>query len=232
MGRPPTAGGGGVLPRPGGLPTRTGPRSTSTTATACSGSQLTLRPLAACATGRVDADRRGGARSRRPATSTPGSSATAQPQTEFVNHDTEEMTLSVPGTARSVITVGAVDAARTRSGSAPSPRSGRRATASGPARHLRARRADHRGRAAAAAVDDVVAMARHEHGRPACHGGRRAGAFARRSSTAGPADRPQTQVRALLQQNTMFDNAFWDRGQGFGVLDVRKLLEQGLPTLM
>jgi hypothetical protein len=41
-----------------------------------------------------------------------------------------------------------------------------------------------------------------------------------------------TQVRELLQQNTMFDNAFWDRGQGFGVLDVRKLLEQGLPTLM
>ena len=32
------------------------------------------------------------------------------PPTEFVTHDDEEMTISVPGTARSVITVGAVDA--------------------------------------------------------------------------------------------------------------------------
>ena len=41
-----------------------------------------------------------------------------------------------------------------------------------------------------------------------------------------------TQVRSLLQRNTMFGNTFWDRGQGFGVLDVRKLLEEGLPTLI
>ena len=40
-----------------------------------------------------------------------------------------------------------------------------------------------------------------------------------------------TQVRALLCENTKFENAYWDRGQGYGVLDVRKLLEVGLPTL-
>jgi hypothetical protein len=30
-------------------------------------------------------------------------------------------------------------------------------------------------------------------------------------------------VRSLLHRNTMFSNAFWDRGQGYGVLDVKKM---------
>ena len=39
-------------------------------------------------------------------------------------------------------------------------------------------------------------------------------------------DPTATQVRSLLQRNTMFGNTIWDRGQGFGVLDVKKLLEE------
>jgi subtilisin family serine protease len=41
-----------------------------------------------------------------------------------------------------------------------------------------------------------------------------------------------SQVRGLLRRNTKFGNTYWDRGQGYGVLDVKKLLEAGLPTLI
>ena len=41
-----------------------------------------------------------------------------------------------------------------------------------------------------------------------------------------------SQVRAILRRNTKFGNAYWDRGQGYGVLDVKKLLEEGLPTVI
>ena len=41
-----------------------------------------------------------------------------------------------------------------------------------------------------------------------------------------------SQIRGLLTQTTMFKNPYWDRGQGYGVLDVKALLEEGLPTLI
>ncbi len=148
------------------------------------------------------------------------------PPTEFVTHETEEMTISVPGTARSVITVGAVDAKRpVRVGSfssfGPTRDGTERPDVCAPGVGIEAALRD--------SGDGVVAMDGTSMAAPHV-----AGAVALLLSRAvgkGAPPPTATQIRVLLRRNTMCDNAYWDRGQGYGVLDVKKLLEAGLPTL-
>lgn len=146
------------------------------------------------------------------------------PPTRFANHESEEMTLSVPGTARSVITVGAVGAAcPVRVGSFSS---------FGPIRKGHDERPD------LCAPGVEVAAAKSGTGDGICtESGTSmaaphvAGAVALLLSQAagrGPRWPNASQVRGLLRRNTMFGNLYWDRGQGYGVLDVKKLLEVGL----
>ena len=149
------------------------------------------------------------------------------PQTEFVVHDTEEMTLSVPGTARSVIAVGAVDAATpvrvgTFSSFGPTRDGIDRPDICAPGVGIKA--------ALRGSRNDIVTMSGTSMAAPHVTGA--VALLVSRAVSQHVRPPTATQVRKLLQKNTLYDNAFWDRGQGYGVLDVRKLLEQGLPTLM
>jgi len=149
------------------------------------------------------------------------------PPTEFIGHDSEEMTLSVPGTADSVITVGAVEPdipVRVGAFSSFGPtRDGREKPdlcAPGVAVHA----ALHGSGNGVIAMDGTSMAAPHVTG---------AIALLLSKATASGASIPTaSQIRAVLTQTTMFKNAYWDRGQGFGVLDVKALLEEGLPTLI
>jgi endonuclease G len=147
--------------------------------------------------------------------------------TAFVNHDTEEMTISVPGTAEAVITVGAVEAALpVRVGGFSS---------FGPTRDGREKpdlcapgvaiSGAYRG-----SGDGVIAKCGTSQAAPHV-----AGAIALLLSQAklsGATVPTASQIRAVLTNTTRFKNAYWDRGQGFGVLDVKGLLEEGLSTLI
>jgi endonuclease G len=149
------------------------------------------------------------------------------PLTEFFGHDTEEMTLSVPGTARSVISVGAVDATlpvRVGSFSSFGPTRDRlkRPDVCAPGVGVKAARA--RSKRDVVAMDGTSMAAPHVTGAVAL--------LLSRAFEQGVSPPTATQVRSLLHRNTMFSNAFWDRGQGYGVLDVKKLLEVGLPSLL
>jgi subtilisin family serine protease len=53
-----------------------------------------------------------------------------------------------------------------------------------------------------------------------------------KAKISGAAVPAASQIRAVLTRTTRFKNAYWDRGQGFGVLDVKALMEEGLPTLI
>ncbi len=150
------------------------------------------------------------------------------PTNRFVTHASEEMTLSVPGTARSVITVGAIDAVcPVRVGSFSS---------FGPTRDGKEDRPD----LCAPGVRVSAAQSGSRHGVRTADGTSMAaphvaGAVALVLSRAVERGAPwptASQVRGLLRRNTKFGNAYWDRGQGYGVLDVTKLLEVGLPTLI
>ncbi|MGD9528935.1 MAG: S8 family serine peptidase [Dehalococcoidia bacterium] len=150
------------------------------------------------------------------------------PPTRFATHESEEMTLSVPGTARSVITVGAVGATcPVRIGSFSS---------FGPTRKGREERPDlcapgvevtaaKRGTRGGVCTEDGTSMAApHVTGAVALVLSRAVGRSPRWPNAS--------QVRGLLRRNTKFGNLYWDRGQGYGVLDIKKLLEDGLPTLI
>jgi subtilisin family serine protease/tetratricopeptide (TPR) repeat protein len=149
------------------------------------------------------------------------------PLTEFISHDSEEMTVSVPGTADSVITVGAVEPGipvRVGEFSSFGPtRDGREKPdlcAPGVAVHA----ALHSSGNGVIPMDGTSMAAPHVTG---------AIALLLSKATASGAPIPTaSQIRAVLTQTTMFKNAYWDRGQGFGVLDVKALLEEGLPTLV
>src|SRR3954468_7564135 len=149
------------------------------------------------------------------------------PPTEFIGHDSEEMTVSVPGTADSVITVGAVEPdipVRVGAFSSFGPtRDGREKPdlcAPGVAVHA----------ALQGSGNGVIAMDGTSMAAPHVTG---AVALLLSKATASGASIPTaSQIRAVLTQTTMFKNAYWDRGQGFGVLDVKALLEEGLPMLI
>jgi endonuclease G len=147
------------------------------------------------------------------------------PPTEFIDHDTEEMTISVPGTAESVITVGAVDAS--------TPVRVGEFSSFGPTRGADRMRPD----ICAPGVGVIAAEAGSDNGVVAMDGTSMAaphvtGAVALLLSRAAATGKElsATRIRSLLRRNTLYDNGYWDRGQGFGVLDVQKLLEVGLPT--
>jgi len=150
------------------------------------------------------------------------------PTTQFTNHASEEMTLSVPGTARSVIAVGAVEAAEpirvgvfssfgpTRDGAEDRP------DLCAPGVQITA--------AKSGTVDGVVTGDGTSFAAPHV-----TGAVALALSRAAELGAPwptASHLRAILRRNNKLGNKFWDRGQGWGVLDVTRLLEDGLPTLM
>jgi subtilisin family serine protease len=151
-----------------------------------------------------------------------------EPLTEFANHDTEEMTISVPGTAEEVITVGAVEAVTpvrigTFSSFGPTKDGRKKPDICAPGVNIRAA---HRG-----SVDGVIAKSGTSMAAPHV-----AGAVALLLSKAaaeeGTTVPTSSQILTLITQNTKFKNTYWDRGHGFGVLDVKALLENGLPSLL
>jgi endonuclease G len=142
--------------------------------------------------------------------------------TEFVNHDSEEMTLSIPGTAHNVITVGAIDANKpvrvgTFSSYGPTrdKRDNPKPDIAAPGVQVQAAR---RGTAR-----DVIAMDGTSMAAPHV-----TGAIALVLSKMARAGKPipaATQIGAVLRQKTLNYSSRWDRGQGYGVLDVAGLLD-------
>jgi len=136
----------------------------------------------------------------------------------FLNHGDENMTLSIPGTASSTITVGAVDAStpiQTGSFSSYGPtRDGRnKPVVCAPGVKVRAARG---GSAEDVFLDSGTSMA-------APHV---AGGIALLLSRATKLDKvlSSNQIAAALRQKTQNFNGRWDRGQGYGVIDIAALL--------
>jgi len=149
------------------------------------------------------------------------------PPTEFVGHDTEEMTISVPGTADAVITVGAVKSALPvrvgRFSSFGPTRDGReKPDLCAPGVEIPA--------ALHGSGDGVISMCGTSQAAPHVTGA--VALLLSKAKTSGAAVPTASQIRAILTNTTRFKNGFWDRGQGFGVLDVKALMEEGLPTLI
>jgi endonuclease G len=137
----------------------------------------------------------------------------------FTKHMNEEMTLSIPGTAKTVITVGAVDAAvpiETGSFSSYGPtRDGRnKPDVAAPGVQVRAAQG---GTSTGSIPMDGTSMA-------APHV---TGAVALLLSRAAKTQQPiptATQTASALRRKTRNYNSRWDPGQGYGVLDVKALL--------
>jgi subtilisin family serine protease len=147
--------------------------------------------------------------------------------TEFIGHDTEEMTLSVPGTADSVITVGAVGPGipvRVGAFSSFGPTRDGRQKPDLCAPGVAVQAALHSSGDGAVATDGTSVAAPHVTGAIAL--------LLSKAKANGAPIPTASQIRGLLTQTTMFKNPYWDRGQGYGVLDVKALLEDGLPTLI
>jgi subtilisin family serine protease len=138
--------------------------------------------------------------------------------TTFVDHNDEEMTLSIPGTASSVIVVGAVDASwpidlGEFSSYGPTRDGQRKPLVCAPGMNVRAARG---GAPADVLVDSGTSMA-------APHV---AGAIALLLSRAAKLSRPLNgnQITSALRQKTQNYSGNWNRGQGYGVVDVASLL--------
>jgi endonuclease G len=144
----------------------------------------------------------------------------ANPPTEFLNHTSEEMTLSIPATANNVITVGAIDAAMPIlvgdfSSYGPT-RDGRwKPEVAAPGVAVQA--------AKGGTLDDAVPLSGTSMAAPHVTG---AVALllsrAVRTNQRWPAS---TQIAAALRQKTRNYSAQWDAGQGYGVIDVAALLK-------
>ena len=142
--------------------------------------------------------------------------------TGFVNHISEDMTLSVPGTASSVIAVGAVDARKpirvgTFSSYGPTRvDDGKKPLVCAPGVKVKA--------AKGGTNNDVLIESGTSMAAPHV-----AGAIAlllsRKARTGGMKAVPAgNQIVAVLRQKTQNYNGRWDRGQGYGVIDVAALL--------
>jgi subtilisin family serine protease len=149
-----------------------------------------------------------------------------QTKVEFVNHDNEEMTLTIPGTSDSVITVGAIDPDATLSNgefavevgdfSSYGPtRDGRpKPDISAPGVKISAAKRD--------STSDVVELcgtsmaAPHVTGAIALLLSKRASQHQVLPTAA--------QIGSVLRDKTINWNGDWDPGSGFGVLDVAALL--------
>jgi endonuclease G len=137
----------------------------------------------------------------------------------FVSHGSEDLTLSIPGTAQNVISVGAVDAA--------TPVQVGAFSSYGPTRDGRCKpevaAPGVRVRAAKGGTDDqVLFMDGTSMAAPHV-----AGAIAlvlSRSARLGAPIPTSTQIAAAIRQKTQYNNARWDRGPGYGVIDVAALL--------
>jgi subtilisin family serine protease len=138
----------------------------------------------------------------------------------FLNHMSEKMTLSIPGTARSVITVGAIKAAEpTAVGSfssyGPTRDDRRKPEVSAPGIDIKAATG---GTANDARLESGTSMA-------APHV---AGAIALVLSRAARLGRPwptATQISAVLCQKTINNNGYWTPGAGWGPVDVSAVMK-------
>lgn len=148
-------------------------------------------------------------------------------QAEFVdNHDNEDMTLSIPGTSDSVITVSAIDPDAETIDGVMSIMVGK-FSSFGPTRDLRekpdiaapgvkikaARRDSTNG---VIEMDGTSMAAPHVTGAIAL--------LLSKVASAGQECPTATQIAAVLREKTINYNGDWDRGQGYGVLDVAALL--------
>ncbi len=141
---------------------------------------------------------------------------------EFVTHDSEEMTLSIPGTARNVITVGAIDAnkpirvgAFSSYGPTRDNRDDLKPDISAPGVQVKAARRD--------TAQDVIAMDGTSMAAPHVTGA--IALVLSKTARAGGLIPAATQIGAVLRQKTQNYSSRWDRGQGYGVLDVAALLD-------
>lgn len=138
--------------------------------------------------------------------------------TTFVNHASEEMTLSIPGTAVSVITVGAVDSCQPIkvggfSSYGPTRDKQNKPLICAPGVNVRA--------AEGGTADDVFSDSGTSMASPHV-----AGAIALLLSRAAKSGKilSGNQITSALRQKTQNYNGNWDRGQGYGVIDVSALL--------
>ena len=139
----------------------------------------------------------------------------------FETHMDEEITLSIPGTADSVISVGAIelmDQDRVRVGEfssyGPTRDNREKPDIAAPGVGIQAARAG--------TSDGIVRMSGSSMAAPHV-----AGAVALLLSRRVGSNRPllsASQITAVLQRKTRNYNGNWDRGQGYGVLDVGALL--------
>jgi subtilisin family serine protease len=137
---------------------------------------------------------------------------------EFADHS-QDMTLSIPGTANNVITVGAVDASKPIvvggfSSYGPTRDGRNKPEVVAPGMSVRAARGG--------TFDDVIVMNGTSMAAPHV-----TGAVALLLSKTARANQPcptATQIASALRQKTLNYNGRWDRGQGFGVIDVAALL--------
>jgi subtilisin family serine protease len=143
------------------------------------------------------------------------------PATQFCNRISEEMTLSVPGTAKSVITVGAIDAAHPLkvggfSSFGPTMDDRKKPDISAPGVQVRAAQRD------SASGTGVVACSGTSMAAPHV-----AGALALMMSRAVHMGRDVPGANIARQMLTDKATAVgpWDRGRGYGVLNVTGLLE-------
>ena len=148
-----------------------------------------------------------------------------QTKVEFVNHDNEEMTLSVPGTSDSVITVSAINPDATINGefvvevgdfSSYGPtRDGReKPDVAAPGVKIAAAR---RG-----STNGVVALCGTSMAAPHVTGA--IALLLSKFANAGRECPTATQISSVLREKTINANGDWDRGSGYGVLDVAALL--------
>jgi subtilisin family serine protease/tetratricopeptide (TPR) repeat protein len=140
--------------------------------------------------------------------------------TSFDNFKDEEMTLSVPGTANSVITVGAVKPAMptqvgTFSSYGPTRDQRKKPEVAAPGIGVRA--------AQSGTASDVVSMDGTSMAAPHVTGA--IALLLSHIAELGQQPLPTaSQISAALRQKTINYSSRWDRGQGFGILDVAAFL--------
>jgi subtilisin family serine protease len=137
----------------------------------------------------------------------------------FGNHADEEMTLSIPGTAQSVITVGAVEAATpiqvgTFSSYGPTRDQRKKPELAAPGIGVRAARAG--------TDTGVVCMDGTSMAAPPVTGA--IALLLSRMAALGQPLPTASQINSALRQKTSNYNSHWDRGQGFGIVNVAALL--------
>jgi len=146
--------------------------------------------------------------------------AGSYPPTEFTNHDSEEMTLSIPGTSHSVITVAAIDAANpimVGDFSSYGPTRDNREKPDIAAPGVRVNAAFRDTVNGVTVMDGTSMAAPHVTGAIAL-------LLSKMARSGGPIP-TATQIGAVLRQKTKNYSSRWDRGQGYGVLDVAALLD-------